>query len=87
MKEVLGESRYIEISATNMNSLHEKLTNYPAFIELKKRENIFELYTDESSQIEDLSQYLLESKIPITHLVERRKNLERHFLSIIGKTS
>jgi len=76
VQEALHSHRSIEVAGTDMNLLETHLSNYENVTSVERKDNAFILTTKEGTQTSDLSHFLFNQKIIVTHLVEKEGSLE-----------
>lgn len=81
--EVLTVSGYVEVASSDMEKLNKTIRDYPGFISLERLENTLLVRFGVSVVPEDVNRYLFEKGIILTHLSEKKRSLEQHFLELL----
>lgn len=79
---ILSPNKFIEIGVQNGGELLNDLMNNDAFIRITPVNDFFECEVGNAVEISDISEFLVKKGYTITHLVSRKRSLEREFLEI-----
>lgn len=74
-----------DLNADDKSKLHKLLQSHPYLEKIEQKENLTQAYFNTPLKSSDLNRYLSERNLFVTHLVERKKNLEELFLEITQK--
>jgi ABC-type multidrug transport system ATPase subunit len=83
VNEVLSVSDSIELASNDNVALREAINGHPAFRSVTESNGILLVTFTETVRPSDLSDYLYEKKITLSHLAERKRTLEQHFLELL----
>lgn len=81
--EVLGSSDTVEISSNNMMLLEIALQENRDVTNLRREGKILVMNLKRNITTHELSSYLAEKEIVVTHLVNRKRSLEEQFIEIL----
>ncbi len=87
VNEVTGEDQRVEISSDNAARLTEILKTYSGTKHLDQSGDKLVVTLTDKITITELSRYVYEQGIVITHLVSLKKSLESQFLEILKETT
>ncbi len=85
VREALQEQITIEVAAKDMEALQRALSDYTGILKLEKKDSIFVLTPQKETETNDLSQYLFEKKIVLSHLLQKDGSLEKQFLNLLSE--
>ena len=85
VSEVLAVSDSFELNAGNRNDLKRIVQTHPAFGSLSDGQEIIKVYFKETVNPEELNRFFFERGLTLTHLTERKRSLEQHFLELLEK--
>ncbi len=85
VKEALQEQITIEVAAKDMDGLQTALSNYIGILKLERRNSIFVLTPKKETDTNDISQYLFEKQIVLSHLLQKDGSLEQQFLNLLSE--
>jgi ABC-2 type transport system ATP-binding protein len=80
---ILSSNLFMEIGTLDIDKLKEDLSSMPAFIKISLKKGFFECEVNKAVQISAISTALVERGHVITHLVSRKRSLEKEFLEIV----
>ncbi|CAN5173010.1 ABC transporter ATP-binding protein [soil metagenome] len=83
VEETMTEASYVEVAAPDMDSLKSVINLFPAVISVNTEEGKLVVKLAPESNSKELNGYLHEKGIIISHLLTRRKSLEKQFLEIL----
>ena len=83
VSEVLAISDCFEISALNIERLTNVAQSHPAFQSLNHGTEKIQLYFNDEVKPEELNQFFFQNGVTLTHLTERKRSLEQHFLELL----
>jgi ABC-2 type transport system ATP-binding protein len=81
--EVLGSSDTVEISSNNMMLLETTLQENRDVTNLRREGKFLVMNLKRNITTHELSSYLVEKEIVVTHLVNRKRSLEEQFIEIL----
>ncbi len=84
VSEVLAVSDSFELSTSNIDDLVREIKEHPGFASFVPKNNKILVYFKEEILPEDLNQYLFSKGISLSHLSERKRTLEQHFLELLN---
>lgn len=79
---ILSTDMTFEIMSDNPDRLLEVLDSNPLIKKVFRQKSFFECAVEQNANIAEISRYLNEKDIIITHLVSRKRKLEEEFLQI-----
>ncbi len=83
VSEVLAISDSYELSAKNNELLNRLIKTHPEFQSLVQLPDKIQVYFKGQIDPEELNQFFLSGGVILTHLAERRRSLEQHFLELL----
>jgi ABC-2 type transport system ATP-binding protein len=87
VRDVLAVSELLEIAASNMEQLKEAISHYPGFDSIVKSEEKWLVYLKDQIRPGEVNEFLYKQGIVLTHLAERKRTLEQHFLELLNGNS
>ncbi len=87
VSEVLAVSDSFELASSDMENLLAAIQNHPEFESYIHRENNFLVYFKGEVLPGELNQFLFSKGITLTHLSERKRSLEQHFLELLHENA
>jgi len=81
--EVLAVSDCIELASNDAVALKAAIEKHPAFLSIIESDGIMLATFSEDVRPGDISKYLHQKKITLSHLAERKRTLEQHFLELL----
>ena len=84
--EALNEKKSIEIAARDMQELRDKICTYKHLVKLEEEKNMLSIQLNGAATSFDLNAFLIKHGIVLTHLAERKGNLEQKFLNILKES-
>lgn len=85
VNETNHEEQRLEISADNTAELMALLKTFPGHRKLETAGDSIVLTLPSNIPVSDLSRFVFEHGIAITHLVSQKKSLETQFLEILNE--
>ncbi len=83
VSEVLAISDSFELSSLNNDALKQAISLHPAFKSLIPDNGKILVYFKDEVKPEELNQYFFSNGIILSHLTERKRSLEQHFLELL----
>jgi ABC-type multidrug transport system ATPase subunit len=83
VEEALAEASFIEVAAPDMEGLLTVLKKFPFLISLYSEEGKLVVKLAPEVNSKELNEYLIKNGIIISHLLTRKKSLEKQFLEIL----
>lgn len=87
VSDVLGVSELLEIAASDMDQLRMAISLYPDFVSIFKSEEKWLVYLKDQIRPSEINEFLYKQGIVVTHLAERKRTLEQHFLELLRDNS
>lgn len=81
--EALLHQKTIEVGADNMELLVNTLSDFSGIVSMEKSKNICALKVNENISTQEVSRFLFEREIVVTHLIQTAGSLEKEFLEIL----
>jgi len=83
VSHVLAVSDSFELSAPDLPALSKILQGYPGYRSHTLSGQILQVYFSEEVDAAGLNQFCFQNEITLTHLSERKRTLEQHFLELL----
>ncbi len=83
VSEVLAISDSFELSATNIDLLIATVKSHPACLSVVPGIDKIQVYFKDNINPGELNQYVFQAGVTLTHLTERKRSLEQHFLELL----
>jgi len=80
---VLAVSDSFELSSLKYGALKEAITQHPAFQSLTEEKDYILVYFKDPVKAEELNESFFKNGIILSHLTERKRSLEQHFLELL----
>ena len=87
VSEVLSVSELLEVSSETMEELKEAISVYPGFKSIVRSDDKWLVYFRDPVRPGEINEYLHGKGIVLTHLSERKRTLEQHFLELLHDNS
>ena len=87
VSEVLAVSELLEISAKDMEQLRSAISTHPDFNSVARSEDKWLVHFKGKIQPAEVNEFLYKQGIVVTHLAERKRTLEQHFLELLHDNS
>ena len=87
VSEVLAVSELLEISAKDMEQLRSAIATHPDFSSVARSEDKWLVHFKGKIQPAEVNEFLYKQGIVVTHLAERKRTLEQHFLELLHDNS
>jgi ABC-2 type transport system ATP-binding protein len=87
VSEVLAISDSFELSASDTDLLIKVVRTHPAYKSLVIGEERLQVYFNEDVNPGELNLYFFQQGVTLTHLTERKRSLEQHFLELLDHNS
>ena len=87
VSEVLAVSELLEIAAKDMVQLQKAISMHPDFSAVVRSEDKWLVYFKGRIQSAEVNEFLYKQGIVLTHLSERKRTLEQHFLELLRDNS
>jgi ABC-type multidrug transport system ATPase subunit len=82
--EVGKGEELVEVNA-DVENFGEQLKLYPGILSLTKENGVFQVSMKEGFHVKDLNKFLFDQGIIASHLVTKKKSLEKQFLEILAE--
>ena len=83
VKEALLDQITLEVASPDMDHLRTALADFNGLKKMERKNGVFVLNPEKGILTSHLSQYLLERKIVLSHLVQKEGSLEKQFLKLL----
>ncbi|MEI7498807.1 MAG: ATP-binding cassette domain-containing protein [Bacteroidota bacterium] len=87
VSEVLAISDSFELSSLNHEILKQAIKLHPAFQSLTSDQDKILVYFKDVVKAEELNQFFIQKGIILSHLSERKRSLEQHFLELLDENT
>jgi ABC-2 type transport system ATP-binding protein len=84
--EVLKDSIIIELAGEDNLTIKQTLANFDLVTNIKEEQNLLLVELKEGSSTTELNQFLMENKILVSHIAQRKKSLENYFLELLAES-
>ena len=81
--EALREQITLEVAASNMDALQTALSEFSGITKLEKKEGLYILTPIQGVGTTEVSQYLFDKNIIVSHLMKKDGSLEKQFLTLL----
>ncbi len=85
VKEVLAVSDSVELSASDMPGLTAAIREFPGFISFNEAEGLIQVHFSMTVNTSEINAFLYQKGILLSHLAEKKRSLEQHFLELLHK--
>ena len=86
VKDVLSVSDSIELAAADMPGLRTAVTELPGFSSLTETGGILQVHFSKVVNTEGINVFFYQKGIVLSHLSEKKRSLEQHFLELLQDT-
>jgi ABC-2 type transport system ATP-binding protein len=86
VSEVLAVSDCFELASTDLTLLKSTLMDLPGVQSITQNEALLQVYMNRIVKPGEINQYCFEKGIVLTHLTERKRSLEQHFLELLNES-
>ena len=83
IKDVLSNDEKIEIASDNIEELNRVLHGFPEVMDIENHKEILKISLNTDTSLPQLNKKLSEQNIFVSHLCQRKKSLETHFLKLL----
>ncbi len=83
----LTDQPIVEAAAEDMTSLKVQLEQHPNIYEIKKVESIFVFKVKQPFSLAELNKNLAKNGVFVSHLIKRKKTLEKRFLEVLKENA
>jgi ABC-2 type transport system ATP-binding protein len=87
VSEVLAISELLEIASADMVQLEKEISLHPDFSSILKSEDKWLVHFKHEIHPDQINEFLYKQGIILTHLSERKRTLEQHFLELLNDNS
>ena len=87
VSQVLAVSELLEIASHDMVQLHKAIVQHPDFASIVRSDDKWLVYFRERIRPAEVNEFLFRQGIILTHLSERKRTLEQHFLELLRDNS
>ena len=87
VSDVLAVSELLEIASRDMLQLEKAISLHPDFSSIIRSDDQWLVYFKGKIQAEEVNEFLYKQGIVLTHLSERKRTLEQHFLELLRDNS
>ena len=86
VKEVLAVSDSIELSAADRQGLISAIREFPGFSSLTEIDGIIQVHFSIPADTAQINSFLAQKGIILSHLADKKRSLEQHFLELLQDT-
>lgn len=87
VSEVLAVSELLEIASLDMERLQKAIALHPEFKSILRSDDKWLVYFKSQIHPSEINEFLYKQGIVLTHLSERKRTLEQHFLELLRDNS
>jgi len=87
VSDVLAVSELLEIASNDMVQLQKAITLHPDYTSIVRSEDKWLVYFKKQIRPAEVNEFLYKKGIVLTHLSERKRTLEQHFLELLRDNS
>ena len=87
VSDVLAVSELLEIASNDMVQLQKAISLHPNFTSIVRSEDKWLVYFKDRIRPGEVNEFLYKQGIVLTHLSERKRTLEQHFLELLRDNS
>lgn len=87
VSDVLAVSELLEIASMDMVQLQKAISLHPNFTSIVRSEDKWLVYFKDQIRPGEVNEFLYKQGIVLTHLSERKRTLEQHFLELLRDNS
>ena len=87
VSDVLAVSELLEIASNDMTGLQKAISLHPEFISSIRSDDKWLVYFKDQIRPAEINEFLFKQGIVLTHLSERKRTLEQHFLELLRDNS
>jgi len=87
VSKVLAISDSFELSSEDMVILQKTISTYPMFQSSSKHGAVLQVYFREKVEPREINSFLFQQGVVLSHLSERKRSLEQHFLELLEDKS
>ena len=87
VKTDLTDQPIVEAAAEDMSALEEQLDQHPNIHEIREEESVFVFKVKQPFALAELNQTLAKKGVYVSHLVKRKKTLEKRFLEVLKQNA
>lgn len=84
IKEAISSHDYVELRALDRESLRRCLQKFSQQDKVSDTDGLFKVFLHEGQSSRELSQFLFDHSVVVTHFVQKKRSLESHFLELMG---
>lgn len=85
VKEALSDQVRVVIGTSDLERLKNVLSNYSGIEGVEEEDGLLLLNVHDNISVEDVSQYIFDQQLVLTHLSKREGSLEKEFLNILAQ--
>jgi ABC-type multidrug transport system ATPase subunit len=85
VSEALGVSNLVEMKAENMQALEQGFALYNGVNKLQREGEVMVAQLADGNTVEQMHRHLVEKGVILSHLVVRKKSLEKQFLELLAQ--
>ena len=83
VKEVLAVSDFIELSSSDMQGLIAAVREFPGFSSFNETDGLIQVHFSKVVNTAEINTFLYQKGILLSHLVDKKRSLEQHFLELL----
>jgi len=83
VKDVLAVSDSIEIAASDMGGTRTAIAEYPGYSSVNEVNGILQVHFNKPVTTSEINAFFFQKGISLSHLTEKKRSLEQHFLELL----
>ena len=83
VKEVLAVSDFIELSSSDMQGLFAAVREFPGFSSFNETDGLIQVHFSKVVNTAEINTFLYQKGILLSHLADKKRSLEQHFLELL----
>ena len=83
VKEVLAVSDFIELSSSDMQGLIAAVREFPGFSSFNETDGLIQVHFSKVVNTAEINTFLYQKGILLSHLADKKRSLEQHFLELL----
>ena len=83
VKDVLAVSDSIEMAASDMAAIRTAIAEYPGYNSVNEVNGILQVHFNKPVSTSDINAFFFQKGISLSHLTEKKRSLEQHFLELL----
>ncbi|MDZ4749197.1 MAG: ABC transporter ATP-binding protein [Saprospiraceae bacterium] len=86
VKEALESTNSVSVSADNTAMLIQTISSCPGVVSVERDGDVLKLQIDDTCSVAAINTYLVEHKVPVNYIQQKKSSLEEKFLEILKES-